>query len=159
MGLVVPFALAPLDIYPVIFFVCIIICNLLYICPIKLIKKQKNNKKTSIALFADDAKCSRVVRNSDDCTALQQDLNSVFIWSQDWGLSFNKNKCEVLRISRKRNSMLESPTVNPYTINDRQLAVVPSSKDLGVLVNNKFLLLLPKQTRHLDSYDDTSAVP
>ena len=48
-----------------------------------------------------------------------------------------KNKCEVLRISRKRNSMLESPTVNPYTINDHQLAVVPSSKDLGVLVNNK----------------------
>ena len=40
MGLVVPFALAPLDVYPVIFFVCIIICNLLYVCPIKLIKKK-----------------------------------------------------------------------------------------------------------------------
>jgi hypothetical protein len=38
MGLVVPFALAPLDVYPVIFFVCVIICNLLYVCPIKLIK-------------------------------------------------------------------------------------------------------------------------
>ena len=34
MGLVVPFALALLDVYPVIFFVCIIICNLLYVCPI-----------------------------------------------------------------------------------------------------------------------------
>ena len=33
--------------------------------------------------------------------------------------------------------MLVSPTINPYTINDHQLAVVPSSKDLGVLVNNK----------------------
>ena len=43
MGLVVPFALAPLDVYPVIFFVCIIICNLLYVCPIKLIKKRKKN--------------------------------------------------------------------------------------------------------------------
>jgi hypothetical protein len=41
MGLVVPFALAPLDVYPVIFFVCIIICNLLYVCPIKLKKKQQ----------------------------------------------------------------------------------------------------------------------
>ena len=95
------------------------------------------SNSTSIALFADDAICSRVVRNSDDCTALQQDLNSVSIWSQDWGLSFNKNKREVLRISRKRNSILESPTVNPYTTNDHQLAVVPPSKDLGVLVNNK----------------------
>ena len=76
------------------------------------------SNSTSIALFADDAKCSRVVRNSDDCTALQQDLHSMSIWSQDWGLSFNKNKCEVLRISRKRSSMLESPTANPYTINE-----------------------------------------
>jgi hypothetical protein len=33
--------------------------------------------------------------------------------------------------------MLESPTVNPYTTNDHQPAAVPSSKDLGVLVNNK----------------------
>jgi hypothetical protein len=40
MGLIVPFALAPLDVYPVILFVCIIICNLLYVCPIKLIKKK-----------------------------------------------------------------------------------------------------------------------
>jgi hypothetical protein len=30
-----------LDVYPVIFFVCIIICNLSYVCPIKLIKKKK----------------------------------------------------------------------------------------------------------------------
>ena len=45
MGLVVPFALAPLDVYPVIFFVCIIICNLLYVCPIKLIKKKKKKKR------------------------------------------------------------------------------------------------------------------
>jgi hypothetical protein len=44
MGLVVPFALAPLDVYPVIFFVCIILCNLLYVCPIKLIKKKKNSQ-------------------------------------------------------------------------------------------------------------------
>ena len=45
MGLVVPFALAPLDVYPVIFFVCIIICNLLYVCPIKLIKKKQKKKQ------------------------------------------------------------------------------------------------------------------
>ena len=47
MGLVVPFALAPLDVYPVIFFVCIVICNLLYVCPIKLIKKLKKKKKSA----------------------------------------------------------------------------------------------------------------
>jgi hypothetical protein len=52
MGLVVPFALAPLDVYPVIFFVCIIICNLLYVCPIKLIKNKfkKKNHSTTVHL-------------------------------------------------------------------------------------------------------------
>jgi hypothetical protein len=34
-----------LDVYPVIFFVCIIICNLLYVCPIKLIKKKRKKKR------------------------------------------------------------------------------------------------------------------
>ena len=57
---------------------------------------------TAIALFADDAKCSKVVRNPDDCVALQHDLNLLTNWSNEWGLSFNSNKCEILRISRKK---------------------------------------------------------
>ena len=56
------------------------------------------SNSTSIALFADDAKCSCVVGHAYDCAALQQDLHSVSIWSQDCGLSFNKNKCKVLII-------------------------------------------------------------
>lgn len=74
---------------------------------------------TQHAPFADDAKCSRVVRNPEDCTALRRDLTSVSKWSNDWGLSFNSNKCEVIRISRERRSLLEFPmTVSPYTIDD-----------------------------------------
>ena len=59
---------------------------------------------TSIALFADDAKCYRVVRNAEDCSSLQHDLSLVYHCSKDWSLSYNTNKCEVLRISRKRRS-------------------------------------------------------
>ena len=33
---------------------------------------------TSIALFADDAKCYRVVRNAEDCLSFQHDLYSVY---------------------------------------------------------------------------------
>ena len=92
---------------------------------------------TAIALFADDAKCSKVVRNPDDCVALQHDLNLLTNWSNEWGLSFNSNKCEILRISRKKRSLLDSPIDIPYTINNHPLELVSSSKDLGVLVNNK----------------------
>ena len=47
---------------------------------------------TSIALFADDAKCYRVVRNAEDCSSLQHDLSSVYDWCKDWSLSYNTNK-------------------------------------------------------------------
>ena len=92
---------------------------------------------TAIALFADDAKCSKVVRNPGDCVALQHDLNLLTNWPNEWRLSFNSNKCEILRISRKKRSLLDSPIDFPYTINNHPLALVSSSKDLGVLVNNK----------------------
>ena len=91
---------------------------------------------TSIALFADDAKCYRVVHNAKDCSSLQHDLYSVYDWSKDWSLSYNTNKCEVLRISRKRRSPLNLSTVNPYTIDGHPLALVPLTKDLEVIVNN-----------------------
>ena len=44
---------------------------------------------------------------------------------------------EVLRISRKRRNPLNLSTVNPYAIDGHPLAIVPSAKDLGVIVNNK----------------------
>ena len=61
----------------------------------------------------------------------------MYHWSKDWSLSYNTNKCEVLRISRKRRSLLNLPTVNPYTIDGHPLVLVPSTKDLRVVVNNK----------------------
>ena len=78
-----------------------------------------------------------MVGNPDDCVALQYDLNLLTNWSNEWGLSFNSNKCEILRISRKKRSLLDSPIDIPYTINNHPLELVSSSKDLGVLVNNK----------------------
>ena len=78
-----------------------------------------------------------MVRNPDDCVALQHDLNLLTNWSNEWGLSFNSNKCEILRISREKCSLLDSPIDIPYTINNHPLELVSLSKDLRVLVNNK----------------------
>ena len=53
----------------------------------------------------------------------------------------NSNKREIWRISRKKRGLLDSPIDIPYTINNHPFLVnkhlVSSSKDLGVLVNNK----------------------
>ena len=53
-----------------------------------------------MAVYADDSKCYRVVRRQEKCEALQNDLFCLFNWTALWGLSFNVDKCEVLRISR-----------------------------------------------------------
>ena len=66
---------------------------------------------TSMALYADDAKCYRVVRRQEDCEALQNDLYGLFNRTASWGHSFNVDECEVLRISRKRSSTLTTVAV------------------------------------------------
>ena len=91
---------------------------------------------TSIVLLSDDGKLYRVVCNAEDCLSFQHDLSLVCDWSKDWGLSYNNNKCDVLRISRKRRSPFNLYTVNPYSIDGHPLALVPLTKDLGVIVNN-----------------------
>lgn len=37
----------------------------------------------TLALFADDSKCSKVVACPDDCTSLQDDLDNLKSWSED----------------------------------------------------------------------------
>jgi len=57
----------------------------------------------TLALFADDSKCSKAITSRDDCISLQDDLDNLLSWSQDWNLRFNPSKCEVLTVSRKKN--------------------------------------------------------
>lgn len=95
------------------------------------------SKGTSIALFADDAKCFRTLKSDNDYTMLQNDIDNLYDWSLNWGLSYNLDKCVVMRISRKRISSVPSLAVSPYVAGGCALAVVPSQKDLGVTITNK----------------------
>ena len=42
------------------------------------------------------------VQSTDD-NILQNDLHALEKWEQDWSMEFISDKCEVLRITRKRN--------------------------------------------------------
>ena len=86
--------------------------------------------ETSIALFADDAKCYRSVNDSSDCTNFQHDINKLYDWSLRWGLAYNLDKCVVTRITRKRNSSILSLAISPFEAGGHALAVVSSQKDL-----------------------------
>jgi len=49
-----------------------------------------------VLMFANDTKIFRVIKNRDDYIALQNDLELLQRWSQQWHLKFNVSKCKHL---------------------------------------------------------------
>ena len=80
-------------------------------------------------IFADDTKCITSIASISDCYSLQEDLNSLAIWSQQAGLLFNHNKCSLLRFGHN------NPQFN-YSINDHPIPERNEIKDLGVWLSS-----------------------
>ena len=53
-------------------------------------------------MFADDIKLFREITSLTDQDILQDDINTLKMWSDEWLLKFNHNKCKSLSISRNR---------------------------------------------------------
>ena len=84
--------------------------------------------KSDVFLFADDTKIARQVSTVEDSLALQEDLNALSNWSNNWLLEFNADKCHILTIGR-----IEDIThTHNYKINGEELEHVFEEKDLGV---------------------------
>ena len=78
-------------------------------------------------LFADDCIVYRPVYDHSDCTALQQDLDTLAEWEAKWGMAYHPQKCSVLSVSRAR-----SPIRYPYKLKRHILEAEDSTKYLGV---------------------------
>ena len=87
---------------------------------------------SSIRLYADDALLYRSIKTQDDTEALHQDLTNIQEWERKWLMSFNTEKCEVLRISNKRKNIIASI---PYSIHGTALRTVDEAKYLGVTIH------------------------
>ena len=59
--------------------------------------------ETNITLYADDILLYKPIRNSDDFTLLQTDLDNLSDWAARSCLSFNPTKCKFMVVTRKRN--------------------------------------------------------
>ena len=81
---------------------------------------------SNVLKFADDTKLFRVVDNYQDGQMLQDDLDSVCDWADDWKMSFNTDKCKVVHYGKG--------SVNfKYRMHGQMLGDVISEKDLGVV--------------------------
>ena len=82
-------------------------------------------------LFADDTKCAKSVTSQLACQQLQNDLDSLSSWSQEWNLPFNEGKFRLLQFSTNATGDIHS-----YNINGQSITPSTSHKDLGILFTN-----------------------
>ena len=93
--------------------------------------------ENQVKLFA-DCKSYHNIKDVEHAISLQHDLDAISAWSKDWLLSFNNEKCVVLRVRKA----LEWT----YFLNGQPLTEVSEQKDLGIIISNYL-----KPTKHITS--------
>ena len=83
-------------------------------------------------LFADDCLLYRTIKGEQDTAILQHDLDQLQQWESDWMMSFNPEKCEVIRITNKRKIIRAD-----YSIHGHVLGTTDQAKYLGVTIDSK----------------------
>jgi len=84
---------------------------------------------SNVLKFANDTKVFRPVSDLSDGQILQNDLDKVCSWDNQWQMEFNMSKCKVMH-SGKRNIRCT------YTTDNQPVEVVDHEKDLGVVVSS-----------------------
>ena len=97
--------------------------------------------KCNARMFADDTIVYLTINSISDSLSLQQDLLSLESWERAWSMEFNPDKCEVLRIFRKKN-----PVIYPYKLHNVALKTCETAKYLGVTISKDL-----NWSKHIDN--------
>ena len=84
-----------------------------------------------IKLFADDCLLYKTINDENDTKILQNDLDKIVKWCNLWQMSFNIDKCKMLKISKK----LDNINVN-YKIKGEEIENVKQHTYLGIELTN-----------------------
>ena len=84
--------------------------------------------KSQAYLFADDTKIFQIISKDEDCTQLQDDLDTVSEWSDKWLLKFHPDKCKHVHIGKKRKEVT-------YKLVGKEVNKSSKEKDIGVIIN------------------------
>ncbi len=84
-------------------------------------------------MFADDAKLYAEIVYIYDVEKLQHALDMLAEWAELWQLTISISKCCVLNIGNIPADIMPSPN---YYLNNNELPVVMSCRDLGVIVSH-----------------------
>jgi ribonuclease P/MRP protein subunit RPP40 len=79
--------------------------------------------------FADDTKMCRSVTDAKDADVIRKDLDKMFLWSKEWQMLFNVDKCSVLHMG-KNNKQIE------YKLGDKAILTCKQEKDLSIIIES-----------------------
>ena len=82
-------------------------------------------------LFADDTKIYKSINSLSDHDILQHDVDNLTKWSSDWLLTFNPDKCNVLKVLKSTFRDYD------YVMQDHTLLFISQENDLGVIFNSR----------------------
>ena len=88
---------------------------------------------SSLKLFADDSLLYHPIHQPDDLTKLQDDLDSLFAWSEKSQINFNISKCQHIRIARSKSDC----SSHTYTMSSEPITSVHEVKYLGITIDEK----------------------
>ena len=88
--------------------------------------------KCEIGLFVDDSIIYNNITSITDCKILQSDLDVLYLWSKNWDIEFNTDKCKILTVTNKKNIIKHQ-----YKMEKSKLRNVEQEKYLGVIINNR----------------------
>ena len=88
---------------------------------------------STLALFADDAKCFRTIRSASDCVLFQGDIDNLVDWSDVWKMAFNMDKCSLCTITRKRNPIIYDYNMRGMHLREWRLSVTLAFSSLVML--------------------------
>ena len=90
--------------------------------------------ESSVNIFADDTRVTKVIKDEEDIEKLQDDIIKVYKWLESNNLLFNSKKFELLRHGKDKN--LQS-SVHPKPNGTDIIEEKDVVRDLGVMMNNK----------------------
>jgi len=79
-----------------------------------------------LTVYADDAKLFRHISTSQNSLSLQDDINKLTHWTDEWLIKLNINNFKVVSFGRNIDHNY------PYHINGVQLEQLDSIQDLGI---------------------------
>ena len=87
---------------------------------------------TNIALYADDTKLWRAIKNKSDNNILQKDIDLLNHWAVNNRMKFNLDKCHVLTLHNSNKIYHIEGENSSYSLGSVPLKTVDIEKDLGV---------------------------